>query len=93
MSLPVKQIFPTGSMQVEEQFTTEYRDVFKRLDSLHIWTDEFLAKRLGKKEQPITALLLRVWQFEEPITVPQREDYWGCFSWGVSQSMELHMTT
>lgn len=70
-------------MQIQEQFTTNDRDAFKRLDPLHIWTDEFLATRLGKQGQPITALLLRVWRFDEPVTVPQRDDYWGCFSWGV----------
>lgn len=70
--------------QVQDKFTTNDRNAFKRLDSLHIWTDEFLAKRLGQKDQPITALLLRVWLFDEPVTVAQRDDYWGCFSWGVS---------
>ncbi|NJR41936.1 MAG: DUF1802 family protein [Akkermansiaceae bacterium] len=76
-------------MQVEEQFTTTDRDAFNRLDPLHVWTDEFLAQRLGKKEQPITALLLRVWQFAEPVNVPQCADYWGCFSWGVLQPMHV----
>jgi hypothetical protein len=71
-----------ASMQVEAQFTTEDKDAFNRLDSLHIWTDSFLAQRLGQKQQPITALLLRVWQFEEAVTVPQDNSYWGCFSRG-----------
>jgi hypothetical protein len=80
-------------MQVEEQFTTEERDGLNSLHSLHIWTDEFLAKRFGNKQKPITALLLRVWQFDEPITLPQDDAYWGCFSWGMPQPQELYCKT
>jgi hypothetical protein len=53
------------------------------LDPLHIWTPEFLDKRLRwRSDQPITLMELRVSVIEDdPVQLVPREEWWGCFSW------------
>lgn len=80
--LNVRYLEVLGDMQAVDQFTTTNADVFHMLQDLHIWTDSFYTSRLGRRAgQPITAILLHAWRFEEPVILPQSDSYWGCFSW------------
>lgn len=69
-------------VQVDDTFMTMNANVFEMLQELHIWTEKFNEKRLRRRaHQPITAMLLRTWEFKEPVILPQSDTYWGCFSW------------
>jgi hypothetical protein len=52
------------------------------LDPLHVWAPGFLETRLKwRKSQPITLLELRAYRLDPPLTLPRRDDLFGCFSW------------
>ena len=71
-------------MQVQSSFWTHDLRVFEALEELHIWSPAFKAKRLqARQRQPVTALLLRVWNLHQPIELQQDDAFWGCFSWGM----------
>jgi hypothetical protein len=47
-----------------------------------VWGPGFLDSRLKwRSQQPITLLELRTYTLAQPLVVPARDDYWGCFSW------------
>jgi hypothetical protein len=70
-------------LQLEDSFWTHDATVFDALNDMHIWAPSFKEKRLAVREgRPVTALLLRVWNFEAPVLLPQDKAFWGCFSWG-----------
>ena len=62
----------------------ELRDV-AALDSIsasHIWSEEYARKRLHwRPTQPLTVALLRVYELQEPQTLPVLAEYSGCKSW------------
>ena len=62
----------------------ELRDV-AALDSIsasHIWSEEYARKRLHwRPSQPLTVALLRVYELQEPQTLPVLAEYSGCKSW------------
>lgn len=51
-------------------------------DPLHVWGPAFLDQRLKwRPTQPVTLLELRCYRLRQPLILPSREEYWGCFSW------------
>lgn len=63
-------------------WTTFDSAVLDELSDYHVWTEDFLDSRLRwRPKQPITVLELRCSVLQQPLTVPNKESYWGCFSW------------
>jgi len=54
----------------------------KKLESFHIWNEQFASDRLKwKPRQPVYLLLLRVYRLPEVQTIAYRPEYSGCKSW------------
>ena len=52
------------------------------ISSSHIWSDEYARKRLHwRPKQPLTVALLRVYELQQPQTLPVMPEYSGCKSW------------
>ncbi len=52
------------------------------LEKHHIWQPEFFEKRLSyRPEEPMLALVLRVYRLPKPVHVPVEPAYAGCRSW------------
>ena len=52
------------------------------LSGHHIWTDAYAQSRLHWKPMlPLSIMLLRVYQLEQPVTIPWIKEYGGCTSW------------
>ena len=63
-------------------WTTFDPHVLSALSDHHVWTQEFLSRRLKwKPKQPITVMELRCSQLQQPLVIPTQDSYWGCFSW------------
>ncbi|MDF2938442.1 MAG: hypothetical protein K0Q90_3815 [Paenibacillaceae bacterium] len=72
----------TAFADVVEDIEVLDQEQLDRLSGFHIWTDTFAEERLKwKKKNPLHVLLLRVYQLEEPLSIPIREGYLGCKSW------------
>ena len=72
----------TAFADVVEDIEVLDQEQLDRLSEFHIWTDTFAEERLKwKKKNPLHVLLLRVYQLEEPVSIPIRSDYLGCKSW------------
>lgn len=67
-------------------WTTTDPRALAALHPLHIYAEPFLEARLRwRPAQPITILELRAYSLAEPLEVPSRPEYWGCFSWAELQ--------
>lgn len=52
------------------------------LEKYHVWEPEFFPKRLAyRPEEPVLALVLRVYRLLKPVHVPVEPAYAGCRSW------------
>jgi hypothetical protein len=52
------------------------------LEKYHIWAPAFFTKRLSyRPEEPMLALVLRVYRLPKPVHVPLEPAYAGCRSW------------
>ncbi|MFB9279108.1 DUF1802 family protein [Cohnella cellulosilytica] len=72
----------TSFAEVVEDFEVTDADTLKRLEGLHIWTEDYAEERLRwKKTKPLHVLVLRVYRLDEPQTIPMRDGYSGCKSW------------
>ena len=68
--------------KVADDLLFEDEESLKKVEPFHIWTQDFAETKLHwKKEKPIHALLVRVYQLETPIEVMLRDEYNGCKSW------------
>ena len=64
--------------------TFELRDeaTLGQLSPHHIWTIDYAAKRLHwRPKHPLTIMLLRVYELQQPQTLPLLDEYEGCKSW------------
>ncbi|CAM3746748.1 DUF1802 domain-containing protein [Cohnella lubricantis] len=76
------RVMITSYAEAAEDLEVTDADTLSRIDSLHIWTENYAEERLRwKRTKPLHVLLLRVFMLEEPIVVPMREQYGGCKSW------------
>ncbi|MNC27688.1 hypothetical protein D3C75_758690 [compost metagenome] len=81
-SADTRSVELTAYADVVEDIEVLDQEQLDRLSGFHIWTDTFAEERLKwKKKNPLHVLLLRVYQLEEPVSVPIRPDYLGCKSW------------
>ena len=54
----------------------------RQLDAFHVWTNEYMEKRLRwKPRQPLTVLILRCHMLQQPQAAPVMDEYRGCTSW------------
>ncbi|WIA34170.1 hypothetical protein OEZ86_012529 [Tetradesmus obliquus] len=62
-------------------WTTKDERVLQQLDPLHVHSEGFLETRLKwRSKDPLTLLELRAWVLQQPLQLPAREQYFGCFS-------------
>uniref|UniRef100_A0A383V8R8 Uncharacterized protein n=1 Tax=Tetradesmus obliquus TaxID=3088 RepID=A0A383V8R8_TETOB len=62
-------------------WTTRDERVLQQLDPLHVHSEGFLETRLKwRSKDPLTLLELRAWVLQQPLQLPAREQYFGCFS-------------
>ena len=68
--------------QVAEVIEVSEQEKVDDLSGHHIWTDAYAQSRLHWKPMlPLSIMLLRVYQMEQPVTVPWTKEYGGCTSW------------
>lgn len=68
--------------KAEEIIEVADQEKVNDLSPHHIWADEYAQSRLHWKPMlPLSIMLLRVYQMEQPITVPYIPEYGGCTSW------------
>ncbi|MFC5402181.1 DUF1802 family protein [Cohnella soli] len=72
----------TSYAEVADDIEVTDAETLRRLDALHIWTEDYAEERLKwKKTKPLHVLVLRVYTLEEPKEIPMLESYGGCKSW------------
>jgi len=68
--------------QVVEDIEVTDAETLRKLGPFHLWTEHYAEERLKwKKTKPLHVLLLRVYLLNEPVTIPNSENYGGCKSW------------
>lgn len=68
--------------KVEELIEVSQQEPVDALSPHHIWTNSYAHSRLHWKPMvPLSVMLLRVYQLEQPVTVPFLAEYRGCTSW------------
>lgn len=65
--------------------------IVENLLPFHIWNQAFVSERLKwKPHQPLSVLLLRVYQLPQVILIPYQSEYGGCRSWiDLAESIEI----
>jgi len=72
----------TSYAEVAEDIEITDAETLRRLEGLHIWTENYAEERLKwKKTKPLHVLVLRVFKLELPQTIPMLDSYGGCKSW------------
>ena len=68
--------------QVTDKFELRNEAALDSISPSHIWSDEYARKRLHwRPKQPLTVALLRVYELQQPRTLPVLPEYSGCKSW------------
>ena len=68
--------------QVTDKFELRDETVLDSISAWHIWSEEYARKRLHwRPTQPLTVALLRVYELQQPQTLPVMAEYSGCKSW------------
>jgi hypothetical protein len=68
--------------RVEELIEVSEQEKVDDLSPHYIWTNVYAQSRLHWKPMlPLSIMLLRVYQMEQPVTVPFIPEYGGCKSW------------
>jgi hypothetical protein len=68
--------------RVEELIEVSAQEKVDDLSPHYIWTNAYAQSRLHWKPMlPLSVMLLRVYQMEQPVTVPFIPEYGGCKSW------------
>lgn len=72
----------TSFAKVAQDIEVTDVETLRRLDRLHIWTEDYAEERLKwKKTKPLHVLILRMYKLSQHTEVPLREIYGGCKSW------------
>lgn len=84
----------TSYAEVIKDIEISDMETLRRLDELHIWTEDYAEERLKwKRTKPLHVLILRVYKLEKPLDIPMRASYGGCKSWlwleGVSSQLRI----
>lgn len=57
-------------------------EIIEQLEPYHVWNSTMIRDRFKwKPQQPLTVLLLRVFNLPNPVTIPYDRSYGGCKSW------------
>jgi hypothetical protein len=76
------QVRISSYAEVVEDIEITDSETLRRLDDLHVWTEDYAEERLKwKKTKPLHVLILRVHMLDAPQVIPMRESYGGCKSW------------
>ena len=68
--------------EVVDAIALEDENSLSQLDAFHVWTNEYMEKRLRwKPRQPLTVLILRCHVLQQPQAAPVMDEYGGCTSW------------
>ena len=68
--------------QVTDRFELRDEATLDSVSAWHIWSEEYARKRLHwRPSQPLTVALLRVYELQQPQTLPVLAEYSGCKSW------------
>ena len=65
-------------------YSKEFYDkkMLEKLDNYHIWTEEYIKKRMEyNPKKPMSILLLRVYKIKQPIILNYKDAWIGCKSW------------
>jgi len=69
-------------VEVTDVFEIRDEETLDRLSPYHIWTNDYAKKRLHwRPKHPLTVMLLRVYQLQQPQALPVLDEYGGCKSW------------
>ncbi len=67
---------------VAEWLRIESLNTLRALRGLHIWSDEQIEERFHRwAEEGLFALIVRVYELPNPVTLEMSEEYTGCKSW------------
>ena len=67
---------------VTDRFELRDEEALDSISASHIWSEEYARKRLHwRPSQPLTVALLRVYELQQPQTLPVMAEYSGCKSW------------
>lgn len=76
------EILLPGWAHITQKIQLPSSFVVQSLHPFHIWTDDWFAERLAwKPQRPAYALLLKAYQFSEPISLSYQAHHTGCRSW------------
>ena len=65
-----------------DRFELRDEEALDSISASHIWSEEYARKRLHwRPSQPLTVALLRVYELQQPQTLPVLAEYSGCKSW------------
>ena len=68
--------------ELTDVFELRDNETLHDLSEFHLWTDDYAEKRLHwRPKYPLTVVLLRVYELQQPQAVPVLEEYIGCKSW------------
>ena len=68
--------------KVEDVLDVSDQGALDSLTQFSVWAPDYCQKRLSwKPRQPLSAIILKVYVIEEPVTVPYLDEYGGCKSW------------
>ena len=63
---------------------TEIKDpsVLKQLDRYHVWSESYVNARMAYNPQkPMSVILVRVYNLQDPVRVDTKQEWVGCKSW------------
>jgi hypothetical protein len=81
-SLPIERVNIEYAAEVVEERLIIDEQQLSELMPFHIGTPLFAAERLHwKRQQPLHALLLRVYRLSSPLTIAVQPEHLGCKSW------------
>ena len=75
-------VLVTAWAEVHDVLEIDDAERLGALADAHIWTDEFVAKRIDwKPRHPASLILLKTYALSEPVEVPIKALHKGCKSW------------
>ncbi|MGK7895093.1 MAG: DUF1802 family protein [Xenococcus sp. (in: cyanobacteria)] len=68
--------------QITKELSVSKLESLQALQPYHIWHEQMVRDRLKwKPSQPLSLLLLRVYNLPQPVSIPYSDSYGGCKSW------------
>ena len=81
-SIPVENVTFTAWAEVADVLSINDAERLEALSDLHVWSDEFVIKRIAwKPTHAADLIVLKTYRLSEPITIPVAPHFKGCKSW------------